>query len=123
MVMSFRENNRAIFLQIADRICDDILSRKLLPEQRIPSVREYAAEVEVNANTVMRAYEYLAQSDVIFNRRGIGFFVAGDAVEKITLRRRREFLDDELYDIFKQLHLLGVTPDELATLYNNYITI
>mgnify|MGYP003307518551 CR=1 FL=1 len=62
--MEFKEN-KAIYLQIADRICDEILTEKYRDEERIPSVREYSAEVEVNVNTVMRAYDYLQQQDVI----------------------------------------------------------
>ena len=71
--MNFKES-RAIYLQIADRICDDILLGQYEEEWRIPSVREYASIVEVNANTVMRSYEYLQSQEVIYNKRGIGFF-------------------------------------------------
>lgn len=67
--MIFKENNKAIYLQIADKICDDILTGHFLAGARIPSVREYAASLEVNANTVMRSYEYLERLGVIFNRR------------------------------------------------------
>ena len=56
--MRFKDN-KAIYLQIADFICDDILQGKLLEDERIPSVREYAATVEVNANTCARAYDWL----------------------------------------------------------------
>ncbi len=80
--MIFEENNKAIYLQIADRICDDIMQGKYDSDNRIPSVREYAASVEVNANTVMRSYERLTSRNLIFNKRGIGFFVSPDAKEK-----------------------------------------
>ena len=55
--MNFKES-KAIYLQIADRICDEILLGQFGEEERIPSVREYAAIVEVNANTVMRSFDY-----------------------------------------------------------------
>ena len=74
-MMKFKEN-QTIYLQISERICDEILLGKYLEESRIPSVREYAALVEVNANTVMRSYEFLQQQDIIYNKRGIGFFVS-----------------------------------------------
>lgn len=70
--MEFENNRRAIYLQIADKIMDDIMAGLHPVEERIPSVREYAAMVEVNANTVMRAYDYLTREEIIFNRRGIG---------------------------------------------------
>lgn len=120
--MNFKENNKPIFLQIADRICEDILCGNLIQGERIPSVREYAASVEVNANTVMRSYEYLSQAEIIFNRRGIGFFVADNAAEIILTRRRKEFLDGEVYDFFRQLSLLGITAEDLKQMYQNYLT-
>ena len=76
--MNFKES-KAIYLQIADRICDEILLGQLGEEERIPSVREYAAIVEVNANTVMRSFDYLQSQNIIYNKRGIGYFVATGA--------------------------------------------
>ena len=76
--MNFKES-KAIYLQIADRICDEVLLGQYREEERIPSVREYAAVVEVNANTVMRSYDYLQSQEVIYNKRGIGYFVASGA--------------------------------------------
>lgn len=74
--MIFEENNKAIYLQIVDRICDDIMTGKYDADSRLPSVREYAVAAEVNANTVMRSYERLAARELIYNKRGIGFFVS-----------------------------------------------
>ena len=76
--MQFKEN-QTIYLQIAERISDEILLGHYAIGSRIPSVREYAALVEVNANTVMRSYEFLQTQGIIFNKRGIGFFVSPDA--------------------------------------------
>ncbi|MDE5786741.1 MAG: GntR family transcriptional regulator [Duncaniella sp.] len=121
-MVAFKENNKSIFLQIADMVCEDILAGRLKGGQRMPSVRECAGEMEVNVNTVMRSYEYLAQQGVIFNRRGIGFFVADEAAEIISLRRRSEFLEGEMSDVFRQLHLLNITPDQLTAMYNDYIS-
>jgi DNA-binding transcriptional regulator YhcF (GntR family) len=70
--MDFK-NYKAIYLQIADRICDEILLGTYGEEERIPSVREYASVVEVNANTAMRAFDYLQSLQVIYNKRGIGY--------------------------------------------------
>ena len=52
--MIFKENNKAIYLQIVDKICDDVVLGTYVPGQRLPSVREFAASVQVNANTVLR---------------------------------------------------------------------
>lgn len=120
--MNFNENNKAIYLQIADNICDAILQGEFIEGERLPSVREYAASIEVNANTVMRSYERLASMELIFNKRGIGFFVADDAKHRIDKMRSEEMMHQQLPPIFKVLHLLGVTPDELRDAYKNFIT-
>lgn len=66
--MKFKES-KSIYLQIADRINDEILQGQYAEEGRIPSVREYAATVEVNANTVVRTYDYLQGQEIIYNKR------------------------------------------------------
>ncbi len=120
--MNFKENNKPIFLQIADRICEEILCGNLSPGERIPSVREYAASVEVNANTVMRSYEHLSQAEIIFNRRGIGFFVSDNAIDSILTRRRKEFVEGEIFDFFRQVRVLGIPSEKLKQMYQNYLT-
>lgn len=119
--MKFKENNRPIYLQIAETICDGVMNGTFREGERIPSVREYAASVAVNPNTVMRTYEHLSQNGVIANRRGIGFFVTDDAREIILRSRQENFLGDEINDFFRQLSLLGITPDELSDRYAKYL--
>ena len=99
-----------------------MLTGATLPGARIPSVREYAATLEVNANPVMRIYEYLERLGVIFNRRGIGFFIADTAREVITTMRRETFIEGEVPYFFHQLSLLGVSPDELKTMFETYLS-
>lgn len=118
--MNFKES-RPIYLQIADRIMDEIMQKAYAEGGRIPSVREYAAQVEVNANTVVRSYDWLQQHDIIFNRRGIGYFVAEGAIKAIAQLRRREFEDDELPEMFRKMRLLGITAADISRLYQEYI--
>lgn len=117
----FKDNDKAIYLQIADRICDDILAGRQADESRLPSVRDYAASVEVNANTVMRSYDYLASIDVIYNKRGIGYFVSPGAGATVARRRRDELFRGRLNDVFADLHLLGIDPDTLKSEYVKYL--
>lgn len=120
MIMNFKENNKAIYMQIADRIMDDVISGTYQADCRIPSVRDFAANVEVNSNTVMRGYEYLSQEEIIYNKRGLGYFISPDAREKILSMRRDAFYHDELDYFFGRLVTLGVTEAELAEMYKNY---
>lgn len=114
--MNFKES-RAIYLQIADRICDEVLLGQYREEERIPSVREYAAVVEVNANTVMRSYDYLQTRGVIYNKRGIGYFVSAGACSLILSLRKEYFLKEEVDYLFKQIFTLGISAGELADMY------
>ena len=118
--MNFKES-RAIYLQIADRICDDILLGQYEEEGRISSVREYASIVEVNANTVMRSYEYLQSQEVIYNKRGIGFFVASGAKMLIHSLRKEQFLKEEVDGFFRQLYTLGISIKEIEKMYYEFI--
>lgn len=102
--------NKAIYLQISDAICERILSGDLKPEDRIPSVREYGADVGVNPNTVMRTYEKLTQEGIIYNKRGIGYFVSPDAREKVLEAERKEFFENDLPAILRKMELLKIDP-------------
>ena len=118
--MNFKEN-KAIYLQIADRIGDQILSGSLTAEGKVPSVRELAAEIEVNANTVARTYEYLQQSGVIYTKRGLGYFVCPDASEKIVAMRREQLMQGEMDYFLGQLKAVGITPSELQEMYEDFL--
>lgn len=118
--MNFKES-KGIYLQIADRICDEVLLGIYNEDDRIPSVREYAALVEVNVNTMVRSYEYLQQQGVIYNKRGIGFFVSEGARKQILSMRRAHYMNEEADYFFKQLYLLDITPEEVSQMYREYI--
>lgn len=106
--------NRPIYLQIADNICERILSGELKPASRIPSVREWGMQIGVNPNTVARSYEQLSSRGVIYNQRGIGFFVANDAIDVIKESERRKFIEEELPAFRNRAELLGI---DVGTLF------
>lgn len=105
--------NKSIYLQIADTVCEKILSGELTEEERIPSVREYGAEIGVNPNTVMRSYEKLTNDGIIYNRRGIGYFICPNAKETVLKSLRKEFIESEWPGILKRMKLLGLDATQL----------
>lgn len=107
------DNNKPIYLQIVDAICDKILSGELAAEERIMSVREYGASIGVNPNTVARSYERLTDTGVIYNKRGIGFFVSPNAKELVLNEARERFLKEELPLLKKRMELLGLDLSEI----------
>lgn len=106
-------NEKPIYLQMADRLCDEILAGTYADDSRIPSVREYAVMLEVNTNTAVKAYDELARANVIYNKRGLGYFVTPGAKEQIQKERRRLFLS-QLPDLFRQMRLLGLGLSDLV---------
>ena len=118
--MNFKDN-KAIYLQIADRIGDQIIAGDLTPDGKVPSVRELAAEIEVNANTVARTYDHLQQNGIIYTKRGLGYFVSPDAREKIVNLRRQQLMQGEMEYFLGQLKAVCITPDELRQLYSDYL--
>ena len=99
---------KPIYLQIVDMISDRILSGELQGGDRIPSVREYGADIGVNPNTMVRAYEKLTADGIIYNKRGIGYFVSDDALETVLEAQRKDFIEKEVPAIRQRLLLLGL---------------
>lgn len=108
--MQFNEE-KPIWRQIYELIAMRILAGEWPEQERIVSVREMAQMVGVNPNTVMRSYERLEGDGIIFNRRGIGFFVAEGAKEHIKQLERKKFMDEELPKLRERLVFLGLSID------------
>lgn len=109
------QNGKSIFLQIADTITEKVLRDEYQSGNKIPSVRELAAEVGVNPNTIMRTYSELQTMNIIENKRGIGYYVKAEAKEIILQNKREEFFKDLLPVFLKQAKVLGITKNELDT--------
>lgn len=114
--------NQSIYLQITEFVKEQILLNKWQKEEKIPSVRDLAAELQVNPNTVMRAYDFLQMQGIIYNRRGIGNHVSSDAGKKILAASKEKFLQSELPAIFKNMLLLEIGFDELEHLYKSFVS-
>ena len=117
--MEFKDNE-AIYLQIAGYVSELILRGKWPPDSKIPSVRELAGDLQVNPNTVMRTYELLQSQEVVYNKRGIGFFVAPAAVAQVQAARRERFLTQELPEVFGTMLLLGIGLTEVQRRYEEF---
>ncbi len=116
--MNFNNSDKAIYMQIADRLCDEIISGKYKDDDRIPSVREYSVLLEVNTNTVVKAYDYLSREEIINTKRGLGYFVINGAKQHILKMRRNEFMQQTLPEVFRQMKLLGIGINEVVAKFN-----
>ncbi len=115
--MEFKKN-QSIYTQIADYVCENILKLNWPVEEKILSVRDLAGVLQVNPNTVMRTYTYLQDKGIIYNKRGIGFFVSTDAPSKISNMEKDNFINNELPELFRKMELLNIKFEELETYYH-----
>ncbi|MEQ9405662.1 MAG: GntR family transcriptional regulator [Cyclobacteriaceae bacterium] len=107
------QNGKSIFLQIADSITDKVINGEFESGKKIPSVRELAAEMGVNPNTIMRTYSELQSMNIIENKRGIGYFVNSEAQKIILESKKQEFFNKILPEFLHHASMLGITSQEL----------
>jgi len=118
--MEFKDNE-AIYLQIAAFVCENILAGKWTAGQKILSVRDLAVELEVNPNTVMRSYEFLQGLEIVYNKRGLGLFVADDGFDKVKAYRKQQFVQQNLPEFFKNIYLLDISINEVRQQYEDFL--
>lgn len=116
--MDFKDQ-KPIYLQIAEHICDEIVQGTYPEGERLPSVREYATLVEVNVNTLVRSYDWLSQRDIIYNKRGMGYYVSPGAEGKIREVRRQVFFEEQLPEIVRTMQTLGIEKEEVLEIIHN----
>jgi DNA-binding transcriptional regulator YhcF (GntR family) len=113
--MEYNEH-KPIYLQNVDLMQEKILQGDWREEERIPSVREMGAMVGVNPNTIVRSYQLLESQEVIYNKRGLGYFVKDGAVARIKENVKNEFIANELPQFKAKAQMLGITKEELVEL-------
>ncbi|MBK9717868.1 MAG: GntR family transcriptional regulator [Saprospiraceae bacterium] len=116
--MDFRKH-QPIYMQIAEVLLEDILKKRVVDGDRIPSVREMATTVQVNPNTVQRTYQWLQDEEIIFQKRGIGFFLCEQSFEKTLQIKKNEFVREVLPETIRQMKMLGITEAEWQALYSS----
>lgn len=116
--MEFKDN-QAIYLQIANHFFENILQKKWSSGDKIPSIREMAVQFEVNPNTTMRTFNFLQDKGIIYNKRGIGYYVADDGYEKTKDLKKEQFINEELPVFFKTMRLLQLSLDDLKKYFKD----
>jgi GntR family transcriptional regulator len=113
--------HQAIYLQIVHYVCEQLLLRKWQAEEKLPSIRDLAMDLQVTPNTVQRSYDFLQELGIISNRRGVGIFVEKDALKKVMAFKKSTFLKEDLPLIFRHMYLLKMEWSELEPLFNQYL--
>lgn len=118
--MEFKENP-AIYIQIAEYVCEQILLKKWKLGEKIISIRELAVQIEVNPNTVQRGYDLLQHQGIITNQRGVGYFIEEDAMERILHFKREQFIENELPVFMRNIYLLKMDFKEIRERYDQFV--
>jgi GntR family transcriptional regulator len=106
-------DNTPIYLQLKERVVTMLLDGLLKPGEALPSVRQIAAEYQLNPITVSRAYQELADESLIEKRRGLGMYVSDGAPQKLLNSERERFLREEWPAVLIRIERLGLTLDKL----------
>ena len=118
--MDFKETP-AIYIQIAQYVCEQILLKKWKLGDKLVSIRDLAVTMEVNPNTVQRAYDFLQQRNIIINKRGIGYFIEDEAMERILSFRREQFIENELPVFMRNIYLLKIDFKEIKSQFDQFV--
>ena len=113
-------NNLPIYLQIADYVCDKILLKMWREDEKIPSIRELAIELEVTHNTVLRTFEHLQSKNIIYTKRGMGYFVEKNALHLLNSIRKEQFLKEELPSLFYKMNIIGFDISEVVAEFKKF---
>ncbi len=117
MSMTWNDNT-PIYLQLKEKVVSMILDGVLKPGDALPSVRQVAADFQLNPITVSRAYQELADGTLVEKRRGLGMYVTEGAPEKLLASERERFLTEEWPAVIERIKRLGLSVDRLLLAIN-----
>jgi len=110
------DDDRPIFLQIAEQIENDIIAGMLAEEAQVPSTNEFAAFHRINPATAAKGVNLLVDAGVLYKKRGIGMFVATGAREALLGTRREQFEADYVAPLIAEAAKLGISRAQLSAL-------
>lgn len=115
MNLSF-DDERPIFIQIAEGIKDAILAGAFKEESQIPSITEFSVNYRINPATALKGINILVDEGIIYKKRGVGMFVAEGAVEMLKGKRKEQFYDNFVKNLIEEAKRLGISKDEVVTM-------
>ena len=110
------DENRPIFLQLAEQIENDIISGALPEETQVPSTNEFAAFHRINPATAGKGVNVLVDAGILYKKRGIGMFVAAGARAGILADRRERFQTEYVRPLVAEAEKLGIDSAQLAAM-------
>lgn len=113
------ENSKPIYMQIIDKINQQIIRGKISPGNKLPSVREMAVQMGVNPNTIQRTYSELERMEIVETRRGQGTFVTEniDLIKELKIRLQMDIIEAFVINMKE----LGFTEEEMLSGLHEFI--
>lgn len=108
------DDSRPIFVQIAERIEDDIIEARMPEESQVPSTNQFAAFYQINPATAAKGVNLLVDQGILYKKRGIGMFVAEGARAKLMEKRKELFYEQYVVAMVKEAEKLGITVEQLT---------
>ncbi|GIO13284.1 GntR family transcriptional regulator [Cohnella xylanilytica] len=110
------DDSRPIFMQIAEKIENDIIERTLPEESQVPSTNQFAAFYQINPATAAKGVNLLVDEGILYKKRGIGMFVKEGARAALIEKRKEQFYDQFVIAMLREAEKLGITREELETM-------
>lgn len=110
------DQEKPIFIQIAEGIEDGILTGAFPEESQIPSITEFSVNYKINPATALKGINLLVDEEIVFKKRGVGMFVAKGAVSKLRKKRQDLFYDNYVSRLVEEAKRLGITSEEIIAM-------
>ena len=107
------DENRPIFVQIAERIEEDILAGRLAEEEQVPSTNQFAALYQINPATAAKGVNLLVEQGILYKKRGLGMFVATGSRERLMEKRRELFFEQYVVAMLREATRLGIEEEQV----------
>ena len=113
------KENQPIYRQLRGLVVERIMDGSFVEGEAIPSVRQVAADYQVNHLTVGKAYQELVELGLLQKRRGLGMYVTEGARSALTRQEQQQFIDEELPAFAERARMLGLNLEKIVKLLRN----
>ena len=117
------DDTRPIFVQIAERIENDIIAGELPEESQVPSTNQFASFYQINPATAAKGVNLLVDQGILYKRRGLGMYVTPGARAQLLEKRRDEFYERYVVTMLQEADKLGITTDQLTAMLHRRVAV
>jgi DNA-binding transcriptional regulator YhcF (GntR family) len=117
------DENRPVFVQIAERIENDIITGELAEEAQVPSTNQFASFYQINPATAAKGVNLLVDQGMLYKRRGLGMYVAPGARAKLLEKRREQFFEQYVMAMLQEAEKLGIATEQVIEMVHRRVKV